>query len=131
MTAKIKIDRDQVKTLITQGHTSRQIAERLGCHEDTIRRIRSEIGLSHPYRGRPMSDTRLHNIWQMLFDGWSHAEIHRTEGADVETLRKYFPGTAWTHREAGEHQAALRILNPRHFNHHPKTYDRAKYGRAA
>ena len=106
-----KLDRDEVRDLIGQGFTSRQIAERLGCHEDTIRRIRSEIGLSHPYRGRPMTDARMKTIWQMLFDGWSHKEIHRTEGIDVETIRKYFPGTTWTHQQAGEHQALLRRID--------------------
>jgi len=108
MAARRKIDREEVRTLVTQGKTSRQIAEQLGCHEDTIRRIRSEVGLSHPYQGRPMTEARMHNIWQMLFDGWSHKEIHASEGVDVTTLRKYFPGTAWTHQQAGEHQAALR-----------------------
>ena len=72
MAARIKIDREEVQALIIQGKTSRQIAEQLSCHEDTIRRIRSEVGLSHPYRGRPMTEARLHNIWQILYDGWSH-----------------------------------------------------------
>lgn len=128
---RTKVDRDQVRTLIAQGQPSQLIAERLGCHPDTIRRIRVELGLSHPYRGRPMTEARLHAIWQMLYDGWSHKEIHDTEGADVETIRRYFPGTAWTKQQASEHQAALRLLNPRHFNHHPKAYDRAKYEAAA
>lgn len=126
-----KLDRDRVKTLVGQGLTAREISKRLGCSEKTIGRIKLELGVSHPYRGRPMTETRLHAIWQMLYDGWSHEEIHRTEGADVETIRKYFPGTAWTFRQAGEHQAALRILNPRHFNAHPKHYDRTKYEQAA
>ena len=113
MAARRKIDREEVRTLVTQGQTSRQIAEHLGCHEDTIRRIRSEVGLSHPYQGRPMTEARMHTIWQMLFDGWSHKEIHASEGVDVTTLRKYFPGTAWTHQQAGEHQALLRrVQNP-------------------
>lgn len=126
-----KINRDQVRRLVEEGHTSRHIAEQLGCNENTISRIRTELGIAHQHRGRPMTEERLHAIWQMLFDGWSHEEIHRTEGADVETIRKYFPGTAWTHQQAGEHQAALRILNPHHFNARPKHYDRDKYERAA
>ena len=105
-----KVDRDHVRRMITQGETTRVIAEQLGCHPDTIRRIRVELGLSHPYRGRPMTEERLHAIWQMLYDGWSHKEIHATEGADVETIRRYFPGTAWTHHEAGEHRAVLRSI---------------------
>lgn len=130
-TSSKKLDRDRVKALARQGLTNRAIAEKLGCCETTITRIRVELGIAHEYRGKPMTETRLHAIWQMLFEGWSHEEIHRTEGADVDTIRKYFPGTAWTHQQAGEHQAALRLLNPRHFNARPKAWDQAKYASAA
>lgn len=121
-----RIDRDEVKRLVKQNLTLREIADRLNCNEGSISRIKSQLGISHAYRGRPMTEQRLHAIWQMLYDGWSHEEIHRTEGANVETIRRHFPGTAWTFKQAGEHQAALRILNPHHFNAHPKHYDRAK-----
>jgi transposase len=108
-----KLDRDHVKALVEQGLTARAIAERLECNEATISRIRTELGISHTYRGRPMTETRLLAIWQMIFEGWSHEEIHRTEGADVETIRRYFPGTAWTHQQAGEYRAILRsVENP-------------------
>lgn len=138
-----KIDRDEVAKLLDLGHTSKKIAERLDCHPDTIRRIRSEIGRSHPYRGRPMTDARALTIWRMLFDGWSHAEIHATEGVDVSTIRHYFPGTAWTHQQAGEYRAVLRSvesptyatgavkLGINHINHDPIAERRQRRQRAA
>lgn len=126
-----KIDRDEVKRLVKHGLTIREIADRLNCNEGSISRIKAQLGITHEYLGRPMTEERLHTIWQMLYDGWSHEEIHRTEGANVETIRRHFPNTAWTHKQSGEHQAALRILNPHHFNARPKHYDRSKYERAA
>jgi len=125
-----KIDRDTVKALIEQGETNAEIAARFNCHADSVTRIRTELGLTHPKLGRPMTETRLHAIWQMLFDGWSHEEIHRTEGADVTSIRRYFPGTAWTPEQVGEHARILRTVN-NHFNRRPRTYNHDKYAKAA
>lgn len=56
-----------------------------------------------------MTPERKAKITAMLDDGWSFAEIHRTEGAHPETLRIHFPGRAWTGRQRAEYQAALRL----------------------
>lgn len=124
--AERKADRDTVKALVEQGLKSREIAQRLGIHEHSVSRIRAELGIAHEYRGKPMTPERLHTIEQMIEDGWSHEEIHRTEGADVTTLRKYFPGTAWTRDQISEHTRALRQLTPTHFNARPNKH-RAEY----
>lgn len=118
-----KVDREEVKRLVEGGWSNRNIAQRFDCHIDTITRIRTELGISHAYKGRPLTEERKQVIRQMLDDGWSHAEISRTEGADVETLTRHFPGTAWTKQQQAEHVSALRTLNP-HFNRPPKAYDR-------
>lgn len=126
-----KIDRDEVRRLVEDGWTNRGIAKHFNVHEDSISRVRVELGISHEYRGHPMTPERLERIAGMIADGWSHAEIGRTEGADPETLHKYFPGTAWTTEQRAEYIATLRSVN--HFNRRPKHYDRRKYetGKAA
>lgn len=125
-----KIDRDTVKALIEQGKSNVEIAEHFNCHADSISRIRTELGISHAYLGRPMTETRMLAIWQMLFDGWSHAEIHATEGANVDTIKRYFPGTAWTPEQVSDYARTLRTVN-NHFNRRPRTYNHDKYPSAA
>ena len=68
-----------------------------------------------------MTAERLSNIEAMLNDGWSFKEINRTEGADMETLRKYFPGRSWSKEQCVEYLRMRRLENPHHFNYRPKS----------
>lgn len=105
MAAKTKIDREQLAALTAQGWTVEQLAEHFSAHPTSISRLRSCLGISP----KPaMTPERRAAIEQMLADGWSFAEIHRTEGADPETLRRHFPGQAWTTTQRAQHLATIR-----------------------
>lgn len=126
-TRRPKIDRNEFLALNAAGKTLAELAEHFAANPRTISRIRTELGLSHEYLGRPITPERRNRIQQMLDDGWSHAEIHRTEGADPDTIRKHFPGTAWTKQQQAEYVATLRTINP-HFNRRPRTNNTHPYG---
>lgn len=86
---------------LDQELTLAALAEHYGCNRATIYRTRERLGLE-PRRPR-ISDERLAKIQQRLSDGWSHAEIARTDGIDPETIRRHFPGTAWDKDERIRH----------------------------
>lgn len=86
--------------------TLEQLAAHYQCSVDTIQRTRARIGL--PQRRPRLTSERKTQIEARLADGWSHAEIARTEHIDPETLRRHFPGTAWTIRQRDEYRTALR-----------------------
>lgn len=125
MPAKKKIDYDEFRRLNDDGWTIAELAEHYQVNRRTVSRVRSQLGIAHEYLGRPMTDERKAVIQQMIDDCWSHEEIHRTEGADVSTLRKYWPGTAWTDQQRAQHASTLRTIG--HFNRRPKQYDQRKY----
>ena len=108
MPAHKTIDRDTVAQLHSEGRTVRQIAETLGCSEDSITRIRKELGIKPGQH--PLPAERLERIAAMLADGWSWKEIQRTEGMHPATLERYFPGTQWTPEQMNEHRVSLRRI---------------------
>lgn len=110
MPARRTLDRDAIARLHDEGLTGREIAAQLGYSEDAVGRIRKELGINPGIRMTPERHAR---IQQMLNDGWSWAEIERTEGATWDTMRRHFPGTAWTHTHAGHMIATTRDVRPR------------------
>lgn len=120
MAAKQKVDREEFTRLNEDGWTIKELTEHFGIHPMTVTRLRKQLDVS-PDTRRMMTPDRRAAIEAMLDDGWSFEEIHRTEGAHPETLRKHFPGRAWTDRQRGEYQAALRLENPHYFNYRPKS----------
>ena len=115
MPARMKVDRSELAELTEQGWTVEQIAERFNVHRTTISRIRGSHGMST----KPtMTPARKEAIESMLGDGWSFAEISRTEGADPETLRRHFPGRAWTNKQRAEHLSTLRRNHDWNGKHH-------------
>lgn len=113
MPAKQKVDRDELATLTSEGWTSEQLAERYNVHPTSIRRLRGKLGISQQ---KTMTEERRAKIAAMIEDGWSFAEISRTEGADRVTLQRHFPGKQWTQEQRVEYQAALREASPYYFN---------------
>lgn len=118
MPARKTIDREAIARLNDEGLTGRQIAKQLGYTEHTIWRIRKELGISP---GVHMTPERKAAIQHMVNDGWSWKEIERTEGANYDTMRRHFPGTAWTYSQVGEYRAGIRhVKNGPNWRKHPK-----------
>jgi lambda repressor-like predicted transcriptional regulator len=101
------VDRDEFARLHADGWTLARLAAHFGVSARTASNVRAELGLRSP---RLLSPERLARIEAMLADGWSFKEIHRTEGADMETLRKHFPGRQWSKAQAIAHTAAARYF---------------------
>ncbi|UVK63568.1 helix-turn-helix DNA binding domain protein [Arthrobacter phage Janeemi] len=101
------VDRAEFARLHTEGWTIARLADHFGVSPRTVSNLRRELDLRSP---RLLSPERLARIEAMLDDGWSFKEIHRTEGADMETLRKHFPGRQWSKAEAIAHTAAARYF---------------------
>jgi hypothetical protein len=106
-----RVDREEFAKLNAEGWTLPQLAEHFSIHVTYASRLRTKLGIKSPNRLN-LSPERLATIEAMLDDGMSFKEIHRTEGADMETLRNHFPGRGWTIQEACEYRAALRELEP-------------------
>ena len=103
----MKIDRAELTRLTADGLTLNQLAEHFDAHPTSISRLRTRLGISP----KPtMTPERKATIQAMFDDGWPAKEISRTEGADMETLRKHFPGQGWTPRQAQEHTSAIRPI---------------------
>lgn len=113
----MKIDRAELTRLTAEGWTLTQLAEHFDAHPTSISRLRSQLGISP----KPtMTPARKAAIQAMFDDGWSFAEISRTEGADVKTLSKHFPGQAWTTQQRAQHLATLRTLHDWNGKHHER-----------
>lgn len=68
-----------------------------------------------------MTPERRARIQTMLNDGWSWEEIHRTEGANWDTMTRHFPGTQWTPEQVSAHRTDIRhALNGPNWRRHPK-----------
>jgi predicted transcriptional regulator len=48
---------------------------------------------------------------QMLEEGCSQQEVALTLNMSRNTIRKYFPGTAWTFQQRAEHGVLVRTMN--------------------
>lgn len=117
--AKRRIDREQVRTLTLEGHTAADIAEQLRCSTSSVTQIRIKLGIANPNYAQ-LTPERLAKIKQWLDDGWSFAEITRTDGVTFETLKYHFPGRQWTPEQRLDHLRALRIGRTHHFNGAPQ-----------
>lgn len=103
-----KVDRNEFARLHNEGRTQKELAEHFGVNTATLWRIQKELGLNGGHQ--PLPAERINRIQAMLNDGWSWAEITRTEGIHHDTLERYFPGTHWTQQEMLEHRRNLRNL---------------------
>lgn len=106
MAARMKVDRAELERLWLAGEPLAEIARRLHCNAATVWRVSRALGL--PARNARLDAGQLAAIRDRLADGWSHAEIARTLKVDPDTIRRHFPGTAWSMAERSAHVAAVR-----------------------
>lgn len=106
-----RVDREEFTRLNDEGFTIPMLAEHFGISTTYVTRLRTKLGIKSRNR-LDLTPERLTVIESMLEDGMSFKEIHRTEGVDMETLRRRFPGRGWTVEQANEYRAAIRALAP-------------------
>lgn len=106
-------DYESIAELHRLGYSATQIAARAGCSTRTVVRWRRSQGLTTlPENASvPASQERLDAARRMLEDGVSHKDISRTLRMNPETLRRHFPGTAWTTQQSGRLAQMVRQLN--------------------
>ncbi|QDF18531.1 hypothetical protein SEA_PUPPER_45 [Gordonia phage Pupper] len=81
----------RVVELTRQGMSGVAIADQLGIAERSVRRIRRRAGVSLP-TSPPTPPETLSRALEMLQDGCPYAEVSRTLGVPVCTLRRRIPG---------------------------------------
>jgi IS30 family transposase len=110
------IDTELVLRLAREGYSNREVAKLAGVHMRTVTRLRVKHGISetNPRSARRMTPELRATIEGNLNDGWSFLEISRTHDVSEDTLRRHFPGRAWTHQQVGEYGALIHYaLYPR------------------
>lgn len=116
MAARLKVDREEFARLAADGMTNKGLRDHFQISEATVTRLRK---LTETATAPRLTPERKARIDAMIADGWSFKEIRRTEGADMSTLRRHYPGHQWTKEQAREYQRALRMEQPRYFNFRP------------
>ena len=99
--------RDRVMELTRDGRSARDIAEILGITERSVLRHRRAAGLSRE-PGTPMTADELRRAEALLNDGCSLQEVARTLGRSARTIKRRFPGRAWTRAQIDEHLSMIR-----------------------
>lgn len=61
--------------------------------------------------GGHASHERLNKAGEMLDDGASPAEVYKTLGVCVQTLRRHFPESFWTNKQKGDYAVMVKKLN--------------------
>lgn len=107
------MDYASIAELHRLGYTANQIAVRVGCSTRTVERWRRSQGLTErpAHASYPATPERLEAARSMLADGASHKDICLTLRMNRETLRRHFPGTAWTPSQSGHLAQMVRQLN--------------------
>lgn len=78
-------------------HTYAEIERMTGVSKKTLSRWNTKGRTKRTYHNtQHLEQEILDEIKHMLDDGCSHMEIERTLHVSTDTIRKYFPGTAWT-----------------------------------
>ncbi|WP_461169300.1 hypothetical protein [Arthrobacter sp. Z1-15] len=109
MPAHRKVDREEFARLHAAGLTQKELADHFGIARSGVIRHSAQLGLTR----RPHAATSEQlALWESLIDdGWSFSEIARTHHVATDTLRRYFPGRAWTPQQGPEMAHAWRQLN--------------------
>ncbi len=98
--ARKLVDRDLVRVHTEGGLNCKQIAERLGCSEGTVSRIRTELGIN------VVSQPAL----EMLEGGASYQDVSTTLGVDYEAVRRWHPGMGWQREQVYEYRTMKQVL---------------------
>lgn len=93
-------ERARVIELTHRGWSSGQIAQELNTTPRTVCRIRHNAGCKAATN--PLTEDELSIAAAMLDDGASYAEVGRTIGRPLETVRNRFPGRGWTRAQTHE-----------------------------
>jgi len=92
-----KVDRDAVRCLHYRGLTTAEIADKLGCCPDTVRKVRQELNLvddakTHSEkisRGKKLDNSYIEMIRDLNQAGFNDPEIAGILGISQTTVRKY------------------------------------------
>lgn len=90
------------------GVTARQISIRLGITERSVQRHRAAAGIAKRQWADRLTVEELARAEELLDDGCSFAEVGRTLGRDMRTIRHHFPGRGWTPEQTLEFLSAVR-----------------------
>lgn len=104
-----RIRREDVARLYAAGKLDAEIAAELGVDRSTVARHRDALGLPSRSSARVIPAEEVAELERLVDERVPFAEISRSTGVHPETLRKLFPGRAWTPEERAEYQAALRL----------------------
>ena len=107
MAAPKKVDREQFAARAQCGATNAQLAERFEVSVCTVARIRKIVQI--PGNKAKITAEQIQEIGERINDGWSHREIRRTLGHSLETIRRYYPDSAWTQEQTNDHLRLMRI----------------------
>jgi hypothetical protein len=98
------VDREEFARLQGEGWKAQELAEHFRCSLATVGRLRRLLDVPTHF----LTPERVALVESRLDDGWSFNEIHRTDGVDVETLRRRWPGRAWSKAESVDYRRRLR-----------------------
>lgn len=108
------VDPELIERLHNEGLSAPEIAHRVGCSDRTVTRWRRANGLTKltsPNAGKPISPERLEAARRMLDDGASYADVQTTLGIQQDTVRRHFPGRAWSPQQVAQYLVMVRAMH--------------------
>jgi IS30 family transposase len=112
---RIQQRQQRVHELTHLGMTSIEIAAILNTTQRTVVRDRRATGCAQQ-PAQPLTPSEIRQAQQLLDDGCSILEVSRTIRRAPITIRRHFPGRAWTREQISEHQSTIRRYT---FDPHP------------
>lgn len=110
MTRLRESDRAEIVRLTQEGLPVSDIAERIGCCDRTVSRVRRAAGIATAVGGGPWTPERFELAERLFDDGASQAEVARTLGTNTATVRGHFPGRGWTKSDGARFGVLVRSL---------------------
>lgn len=92
-----------------RGLSTMAIAQRVGCSDRTVTRIRKRAGIVQPHP-QPLTTEECARADQLLTDGASYADVARTLGRDERAISNRFPGRGWTQQQRAEWRVLMRNI---------------------
>ncbi len=107
--ARPLVDRDLVREYTEDGLDCKQIADRLGCSEGTVSRIRTELGINVLSQVNKYPESVRQRALEMLEDGASYLDVGETLGISYTSLHRWFPNMGWTPEEIYEYRKMRKL----------------------